>query len=337
MDRLGLKEGEVIQHKMISKSISNAQKKVEENNFAMRKRLLEYDDVMNNQREVVYRRRRNALYGDRIKIDLDNMLYDFCESLVQIHASMTDAESLRDDCLRFLSIDPQVTEKELNDENESVLAEKIFQKAVAYYQRKSALLADTLFKGIERIKKDNPQIEQILIPFSDGSKQLRIIVPVDKALSTEGQAVVDELEKVSTLSVIDDKWKAHLREMDELRTSVQNAVYEQKDPLLVYKFESFELFQQMLNEVNRQVLSLLFKADLHVEENQQRKSAEVKRDNFNKLKARHDDAEKEKRSRMEAERRVMAAAGGGERRERKLSRAERRAQERRNKKKGQRT
>ncbi|MEM6803586.1 MAG: preprotein translocase subunit SecA, partial [Bacteroidota bacterium] len=311
----------------------NAQKKVEENNFAMRKRLLEYDDVMNNQREVIYKRRRNALYGDRIKIDIDNMLYDFCGSLVNAHSAMTDAEGLRTNTFRFLSVDPEISERELNDEDETVLTERVYEKAAAYYKRKAASLADTLHKGIARIKKDNPQIEQILIPFSDGSKQLRIVVAVDKALETEGRAVVDELEKVATLAIIDDKWKHHLRDMDELRTSVQNAVYEQKDPLLVYKFESFELFQQMLTEVNRLVLSLLFKADLHVGDQQQKQKAAPQRDDFSKLNAKHGAAAAEKKRQQEAERRVMAAAGGGERQpQRKLSRAERRAQERKSKK-----
>jgi len=333
MDRMGLQEGEVIQHSMISRSISNAQKKVEENNFAMRKRLLEYDDVMNNQREVIYRRRRNALYGDRIKIDLDNMLYDFCGSLITSRMDMTDAEGLRMDTIRFLSVDPEITETELNDDGQESLTERVFDKATAYYKRKTAMLADTLHKGIARIKKENPQIEQILIPFSDGSKQLRIVVPVDKALETEGKAVVDELEKVATLAIIDDKWKHHLRDMDELRTSVQNAVYEQKDPLLVYKFESFQLFQQMLTEVNRQVLSLLFKADLHVGDQQAKQKAAPNRDDFSKLNTKHGNAAAEKKRQMEAERRVMAAAGGGERQpERKLTRAERRAQERKTKK-----
>lgn len=333
MDRMGLEEGEVIQHSMISRSISNAQKKVEENNFAMRKRLLEYDDVMNNQREVIYRRRRNALYGDRIKVDLDNMLYDFCGSLITTRMDMTDAEGLRMDTIRYLSVDPEITETQLNDDGQDALTEQVYDRATAYYKRKSEMLADTLHKGIARIKKENPQIEQILIPFSDGSKQLRIVVPVDKALETEGREVVDELEKVATLAIIDDKWKHHLRDMDELRTSVQNAVYEQKDPLLVYKFESFQLFQQMLTEINRQVLSLLFKADLHVGDQQKQKAASPNRDDFSKLNTKHGNAAAEKKRQMEAERRVMAAAGGGDRKpERKLTRAERRAQERKNKK-----
>ncbi|MEO0468261.1 MAG: preprotein translocase subunit SecA [Bacteroidota bacterium] len=331
MDRIGMKEGEVIQHGMITRSISNAQKKVEENNFAMRKRLLEYDDVMNNQREVIYRRRRNALYGDRIKVDLDNMLLDLCGALVDSHIDMTDAEGLRLASIRLLSVDPEVTEQDLNDKSRDALADLIYDAAQAYYQRKFGALSESLYNGIARIKKDNPQIERILIPFSDGSKQLRIIVEVEDALKTQGRAVVNELEKVSTLSIIDDKWKHHLRDMDELRTSVQNAVFEQKDPLLVYKFESFELFQQMLAEVNQQVLSLLFKADLHVEGNQQRNVEQTSRDDFSKLKTRHDEVEQERQSRMEQERRVMAAASGGNQPQRKLTRAERRAQERKGK------
>lgn len=334
MDRLGHKEGDVIQHKMISRSISNAQRKVEENNFAMRKRLLEYDDVMNSQREVIYRRRRNALYGDRIKIDLDNMLFDFCSALVSVHFDMTDAEGLRLDCIRYLSVDPEIGEKDLNDLDEKRIATLIFKRAQDYYNRKTRMLADALYQGIGRIKKDKPQVERILIPFSDGSRRLQIIVDVHQALESKGQAVVDELEKVATLAIIDDKWKVHLREMDELRQSVQNAVFEQKDPLLVYKFESFELFQQALNDINRQVLSLLFKADIQVEGSQQAAQTpdNRRRDDFSNMKTRHDDVEQERQRRMEAERNVMAAAGGDEP-QRKLSRTERRAQERNSAKK----
>ncbi|RMG55883.1 MAG: preprotein translocase subunit SecA [Bacteroidetes bacterium] len=334
MDRLGHQEGEVIQHPMITRSISNAQKKVEENNFAMRKRLLEYDDVMNSQREVVYKRRRNALYGDRIKIDLDNMLYDFCTTLINTHIDMTDAEGLQMDAFRFLSVDPGITEQDLNDEKAEKLADRLYEKARAYYDRKSDRLADTLAKGIARIKKDNAQVERILIPFSDGAKRLQIVVDVSRALDTHGRAVIDELEKVATLAIIDDKWKTHLREMDELRQSVQNAVFEQKDPLLVYKFESYELFQRMLKDTNQQVLSLLFKADLHVEGSNatQQREAAPRRDDFSKLKTRHSEVEQERRRQQEAERQVMAAASGGQP-ERKLTRAQRRAQERKSGKK----
>ena len=332
MDRLGMKEGEVIQHGMITKSIGNAQRKVEENNFAMRKRLLEYDDVMNSQREVIYRRRRNALYGDRIKVDLDNMLYDFCANLIATHADMTDEDGLRMDSLRLLSVDANITARELNDIDEAKLAERLYDAAQSYYNRKIERLSQTLTDGIAKIKANNPKIERILIPFSDGNKQLRIIVPVAEALETKGQAVINELEKVTTLSIIDDKWKDHLRKMDELRTSVQNAVVEQKDPLLVYKFEAFELFQQVLNEVNRDVLTLIFKADLHVAESKSTEASTPKRDDFSKMNAKHTQVEDERRRKMEAERKVMAATGQGQP-ERKMSRAQRRAMERKQSKK----
>ncbi len=336
MDRMGYQEGEVIQAKMITKSISNAQRKVEENNFAMRKRLLEYDDVMNAQREVIYRRRHNALYGDRIKVDLDNMLADFCATLIATHVDMTDADALRMDAIRFLSVDPGITEKDLNDHDEKELADRLYQAARSFYDRKSEALAETLFHGIGRIHQDKPNVERILIPISDGAKQLQIIVNVEQALESKGQVVIDELEKVSTLAVIDDKWKEHLREMDELRQSAQNAVFEQKDPLLVYKFEAFQLFQQMLTSVNQEVLTLIFKADLNVGEQPAKRKAEPSRDDFSKLKTRHSDLEQAERKRKEDERKVMAAAGGGddEGPQRKLSRTERRAQERKGKKKG---
>ena len=327
MDRLGMKEGEVIQHSMITKSISNAQKKVEENNFSMRKRLLEYDDVMNSQREVIYRRRRNALYGDRIKIDLDNMLYDLCESITDRYFDIPDAEGLRMESIRLLAVDPGISEQHLNDMNRESVADRIYDTAREVYARKSQVLSQTLFRGISNIQQANPHIERILIPFSDGAKQLRIIVPVKEALESEGKEVIDELEKVTALAIIDNKWKNHLREMDELRQSVQNAVFEQKDPLLVYKFESFELFQQALNDVNQQVLSLLYKADLHIEEEQQKKSVNEKRDDFSRLNTRHgNSAEAERKRQMNAERAIMKNTGVSQ--EKKLSRRERREKDR---------
>lgn len=332
MDRMGLKEGEVIQHSMISKSISNAQKKVEENNFAMRKRLLEYDDVMNSQREVIYTRRKNALYGDRIKIDLDNMLYDFCENLVERHIDMTDANSLQMESFRYLSVDPGITERDLNDLPNEELVNKVYNAAKAYYRRKSDLLAESLANGIRRHKKENPQMERILIPFSDGSKKLQVIVPVEESIDSDGKLIIDELEKVSTLALIDDKWKHHLRDMDELRQSVQNAVFEQKDPLLVYKFEAFELFQQALNDINQQVLSVIFKADLHVENSRQTQDTDQKRNDFSGLKTRHDEAEKA-RQRQLADDRQRMSTGGGDQPEQKTSRRQRRAQGGKKKKK----
>ncbi|MCI4671100.1 MAG: preprotein translocase subunit SecA [Bacteroidia bacterium] len=328
MDRMGLEEGEVIQHSMITRSISNAQKKVEENNFGMRKRLLEYDDVMNAQREVIYKRRRNALYGDRIKVDLDTMLKEFCQELIDVHIDMTDAEGLKFDAIRFLRVDPEIGEGDLNDERADKLAEKLYERAQGYYNRKSEELAETLFNGITRIKKDNPNVQWIRIPFSDGAKKFQIDIEVQKAIETKGMVVIDELEKIATLHIIDENWKDHLRTMDDLRRDVQNAVYEQKDPLLIYKIQSFEVFRQMMAKVNQEVLSLIFKTDLHIEGSQQsQEQVNTKRDDFSKMKANHKDVANDRKRKMEQERRVLAAAGGGEQ-ERKLSRAQRRAQER---------
>jgi len=328
MDRLGMEEGEVIQHSMISKSISNAQKKVEENNFAMRKRLLGYDDVMNSQREVIYRRRRNALYGDRIKIDLDNMLYDFITSITVSYYDIPDADGLRMECIRLLAIDPATTEEDLNDKRLDDIILSIFNTAKAFYARKRNRLAERLAMDIAHIKKSNPQTERILIPFTDGAKQLRIIVSVEKALDTQGHAVIDELEKVSTLAIIDEKWKNHLREMDELKQSVQNAVFEQKDPLLIYKFEAFELFQQALDDINQQVLSLLFKADLNIGDGKTKSPTDNKRDDFSKLNVKHgSEVDAIRKRKMQQERAVMGNAGGDDKPERKMSRRERRAKD----------
>ena len=340
MDRMGYEEGEVIQHKMITKSISNAQRKVEENNFAMRKRLLEYDDVMNSQREVIYRRRRNALYGDRIKVDLDNMLADFCNSLVTAHIDMTDAEGLKMSTFRYLAIESPITERDLNNEDEATLGQRLYEVASAAYQRKNDALAARLVDGIKAIQakyneKEKPN--RFLVPLTDGSKELQVIINAEQAINTGGRHAVNELEKSATLGVIDEKWKEHLREMDELRQAAQNAVFEQKDPLLVYKFEAFQLFQQMLNTVNQEVLSFIFKAEIRTDEAKQGE-VQTRRDDFSKLKTGRTVAD-EQRRRQQRERKAMAAgSGGGEEQERQrpLTRAQRRAQERQAKKKGSR-
>ena len=229
MDRLGLKEGEVIQHSMITKSISNAQKKVEENNFSMRKRLLEYDDVMNSQREVIYRRRRNALFGDRIKIDLDNMLFDLCSAITSGFYSQLDHEGLRMECLRLLAMDPQITDQDLGDLNEENVVNKIYTQAKEFYAQKEDFLSRTTMEGLQRIKQNRPEVKLVQIDFNDGSQKFPIVVELDKALENDGMEVPGALEKFVMLKIIDEKWKNHLREMDELRTAVQNAVFEQKD------------------------------------------------------------------------------------------------------------
>ncbi len=331
MDRFGFKEEDVIQHGTITKQISAAQKKVEENNFAMRKRLLEYDDVMNSQREVIYKRRRNALYGDRIKIDLDNMLADLSRALVDRYYDIADAEGLQIDCIRTLSIDPEISERDLNSEDSDKLAVKVYEMAKAFYVRKTTFIADMLQEGITQMKAQNPQIRQVVVPFTDGIHKIDLIVEVEDVFRTKGKYIADEMEKVTVLSIIDEKWKYHLRDMDELRQSVQNAVFEQKDPLLVYKFEAFELFQNALKTFNMEVISMLMKYDLVREEApQEQKKVEVpKRDDFSKMKTQHQTAiEEELRRRKEEERKILAADSETPENNRPVSRRERREQDR---------
>ena len=333
MDRLGIKEGEVIQHSMITKSITNAQRKVEENNFAMRKRLLEYDDVMNSQREVIYRRRRNALFGDRMRADLDNMLYDLCGRLVNDFGM--DAGEFQLAALRTLAVDPALTDRQLAEMSDDQLTDHLYNLAREYYNRKSKHLSTTVFEGLSRIREGNPQVQLVEIIFSDGSKNIRVVVELDEALASNGENVSRTLEKTIMLAVIDEKWKNHLREMDELRTSVQNAVFEQKDPLVVYKFESYELFQQMLNSVNEQVISLLMKAEIAPPRGPVRQ-AEVERDDFSKMKTKHEDLESQRRvatreAHVPAQQPEGPNGPGGD--DRPLSRRERREMEQNDKKK----
>lgn len=327
MDTLGIKEGEVIQHKMITKSITNAQKKVEENNFAMRKRLLEYDDVMNSQREVIYRRRRNALFGDRIKVDLDNMLLDLADLIAARYYHALDHEGLQLECIRLLSVDPKIGEREIGDMSEREVADRIYETASELYNRRTKSLAEGVLPGLQNIRENRPEVKLVQIIFNDGNRKWPIIVEMDKALRTKGMEVPTTLEKTIMLSVIDEKWKDHLREMDELRQAVQNAVFEQKDPLLVYKFESYQLFQRMLEEVNQQVISLIFKSAIETSE-QQAQQREQRRDDFSNLKARHDDMNQVRKKETQG---LVTNSPEGD--DRQLSRRERRMQQRGGKKK----
>ncbi|MFN0202902.1 MAG: preprotein translocase subunit SecA [Bacteroidia bacterium] len=336
MDYAGFKEDDVIQHPTITKQIGTAQQKVEENNFAMRKRLLEYDDVMNSQREVIYKRRRAALYGDRIKIDLDNMMEDLCTAVIERHIETADAEALQLDCIRTFAIDPEISERDLGNEDAATLSGILYDKVRTYYDAKCVRIAEMLNEGIRNMKEANPQIERIIVPFSDGHKSLQLIVNIEEVCDTNGTVITDELEKNIVLSVIDEKWKTHLREMDELRQAVQNAVYEQKDPLLVYKFEAFQIFDTLLKAINQEVLSMLFKAELHVEENQPQKIEEPKRDDFSKMKQQHQNpneaADEALRKQREEERRQMLNGEDEPQEDRRISRRERRESDRKNRK-----
>ncbi|GAA4775732.1 MULTISPECIES: preprotein translocase subunit SecA [Flavobacterium] len=263
MDRMGLKEGEVIQHSMMTKSIERAQKKVEENNFGVRKRLLEYDDVMNSQREVVYKRRRHALHGERLKLDIANMIYDVCDNIVEKNKLSKDFKNFEFELIRYLSITSPVNEADFNRLSDQEITGKVYKAASEYYQAKNERDANEALPIIKNIYENpNNQFERIIVPFSDGIKSLNVVTDLKKAYESQGKQLVADFEKNITLAIVDEAWKKHLRKMDELKQSVQLAVHEQKDPLLIYKFEAFNLFKNMLDGINKEVISFLFKGDL---------------------------------------------------------------------------
>ncbi|PCJ98318.1 MAG: preprotein translocase subunit SecA [Flavobacteriaceae bacterium] len=263
MDRMGLEEGEVIQHSMMTKSIERAQKKVEENNFGVRKRLLEYDDVMNAQREVVYKRRRHALQGERLKVDIANMIYDTCEVIADTNKGANDFKNFEFELIKYFSITSPVSEDEFEKLGVQEIAIKLYSDAYKHYQDKMERSATTAFPVIKKVYEDSAnKFERIVVPFTDGVKSLNVVTNLKKAYESNGKQLVTDFEKNITLAIIDDSWKTHLRKMDELKQSVQLAVHEQKDPLLIYKFEAFELFKSVMDKVNKEVISFLFKGEL---------------------------------------------------------------------------
>ena len=263
MDRMGLKEGEVIQHSMISKSIERAQKKVEENNFGIRKRLLEYDDIMNAQREFVYKRRRHALDGKRLQVDIANMIYDTCESIINSNKAAKDYNNFEFELIKFSSTTSPFSEEEFDKLSERELADKLYDIVAEHYKNKierNAVLAFPVIKEV--FENEGDRYERIVVPFTDGTKSLQVVTNLKEAYESEGKSLITDFEKNITLAIIDENWKDHLRKMDDLKQSVQNASYEQKDPLLVYKFEAFELFKTTVDDINKEVLSFLFKGEL---------------------------------------------------------------------------
>ena len=263
MDKMGLEEGEVIQHSMISKSIERAQKKVEENNFGIRKRLLEYDDVMNSQRTVIYKKRFHALNGERLALDISNMIYDLSEAIVAQNQENRDYANFEIDLIRNLGIESPYDEKSFMQLKVDKMTQEIFELAYTNYKVKSERIAKETLPVITNVyKNEGERYKNIAIPITDGSKTMDIVASLEKSVESEGSEVIVSIEKMVSLKVIDNAWKEHLREMDDLKQSVQNASYEQKDPLLIYKFESFELFNQMLNRINREIISFLIKCDL---------------------------------------------------------------------------
>lgn len=269
MDRMGLQEGEVIQHNMITKSIERAQKKVEENHFGTRKRLIEYDDVMNAQRDVIYKRRKNALYGDRLSIDVANMIYETSESIVNEFIDQKDFEGFNLECLKNFGIESPISEQEFNGGKEDHIIAKLFDAAEKHYHEKSALIAEMSFPVVKDVYTNpNNQFENIVTPFTDGIRAIQVMANLKKAYETNGRELVRNFEKTVVLAMIDDSWKEHLREMDDLKQSVQNAALEQKDPLVVYKLESFNLFREMIAKTSKDIISFLMKGGLPVENNQ---------------------------------------------------------------------
>jgi preprotein translocase subunit SecA len=293
MDRMGYKEGEVIQHSMVSKSIERAQKKVEENNFGIRKRLLEYDDVMNSQRDVIYNRRKHALFGDRLAMDISNMLYDLCEELITLNAEARDYDNFKLDVIRYFATNTAITEDELlAGKNPSALAEKLFEEVRHSYKRKGEQLsAVTMPVLADLYQTRGATIENVVIPFSDSKRTINVVSSLKKAVDTNGREVVLAFEKGVTLSFIDDTWKEHLREMDELKNSVQSAVYEQKDPLLIYKLEAFNLFKDMVASINRDITSFLYQANVPFEQQKEvRQARDVQRTDMSRMKTGRDES-----------------------------------------------
>ncbi len=284
MDRLGHEEGDVIQHSMITKSIERAQKKVEENNFGIRKRLLEYDDVMNSQRTVIYKQRRQALLGERIGVAVANNTYDVCESIVLEYQPINDWEGFRMEVLRVLSVDFQIEQEAFKEIRPNELTDQLYQYVREAYQRKVEQIAQQAYPVIKNVFETRGEMyKNIVVPFTDGVRLFHVVTDLEKAYRTQGEDLMRSYEKAVILAHIDEAWKEHLREMDDLKQSVQNAAYEQKDPLLIYKFESYNLFKAMVDKVNRGMVSTLMKGQIPMQEPEQVREAEQRRTDLSKM------------------------------------------------------
>ncbi|MFY7964934.1 MAG: SEC-C metal-binding domain-containing protein, partial [Chitinophagaceae bacterium] len=290
MDFAGYKEGEVIQHSMITNSIERAQKKVEENNFGIRKRLLEYDDVMNKQRTVIYTKRSHALFGDRLALDLDNAFYSVADSLIAGYKGMQDFEGFKLAAIVNFGIETTITEDEFAKTAEQTLAEKLYNEAINRYQQRKAAMAAQALPVFDNIRKQQgDRIENVIVPFTDGKKGMQILGAMQKTLDTNGVELMNALERTVTLGLIDDAWKEHLRKMDDLKHSVQTASYEQKDPLVIYKVEAFGLFKTMNDEVNKEIVQFLSHASIPLEDgNQQLQEGHQQKTDLSKMRLEHE-------------------------------------------------
>lgn len=278
MDRMGLEEGEVIQHSMITNSIERAQKKVEENNFGIRKRLLEYDDVMNAQREVIYRRRNNSLFGERLRIDISNMIYDTCKNIVFTNKVSNDFKNFEFELIKYFSVTTDINAESFESMQENDIIDKVYTVVLNHYLNKIENNAKLAYPVIKHVyEKQREKFKRIVVPFTDGIKNLQVITDLEKAYNSNGDQLVTDFEKNISLAILDNSWKTHLRKMDELKQSVQLAVHEQKDPLLIYKFEAFELFKSLIDSVNKEILSFLFKAEIATDNNRDVQQATSKK------------------------------------------------------------
>lgn len=293
MDFAGYKEGEVIQHSMITKSIERAQKKVEENNFGIRKRLLEYDDVMNKQRNVIYTKRHHALFGERLALDLDNSFYNVAQALVNNYKNLSDFEGFKLAAIVNFGIDVSIGADEFSKQNEHTLTEKLYTEAIINYNRKKEELANNavpVFKNI-RLHQGN-HIENVVVPFSDGKKVMQVLANLQKTLDTNGVELTNALERNITLAFIDDAWKEHLRAMDDLKHSVQTATYEQKDPLVIYKMEAYNLFSNMTVEINKNIVEFLCHATIPSGDgSEQVKEGKQQKTDLSKMRTQHESVE----------------------------------------------
>ena len=291
MDRFGYKEGDVIQHSMISNSIQRAQKKVEENNFGIRKRLLEYDDVMNKQRNTIYAKRQHALFGERLALDIDNAFSVVAENLVAGFRATEDYEGFKLNCLVTFGIDTKVTEEAFKKGDLNTVIDQLYAEATDSYGQHKNTLKQNAIPVFKNIRQSQPaHIENVVVPFTDGSKGLNVVAPLDKTIATEGEELVTSLEKTISLAIIDDAWKEHLRAMDDLKQSVQTAYLEQKDPLVIYKVEAFQQFKDMDAEVNKNIVSFLNAAQIPVEQGQAPlQEAKVEKTDYSKMKANKED------------------------------------------------
>ncbi|NDW09075.1 preprotein translocase subunit SecA [Dysgonomonas sp. 520] len=293
MDKMGFKEGEMLEHNMLSKSVERAQKKVEENNFGIRKRLLEYDDVMNSQREVIYKRRRHALIGERIGLDIMNMLYDTTQAIVEQYVDVFDYEGLKIELLRVMAVEAPFDEAMFKSEKPIKLIDMVFESTLISFKAKMDRLAEIANPVIKQVyEEQGDKFENILIPISDGKRIYNISCNLKEAYETGSKGIVKSFEKAILLLTIDEQWKEHLREMDDLRQSVQNASYEQKDPLLIYKLESFNLFKTMVDTMNKKAVSILMRGQIPVREPEQLQEAkQEEKTDYSKYKTQKDSAD----------------------------------------------